>query len=94
MNMLTIIAFGGFMSPLPPRSTATAVLLVLLMAAYGFLRPRTAGEPEPEPVTVIDLRDGITPTISEAGGPPRPLLDPTPAPEPAEVPADTRSDIG
>jgi membrane protease YdiL (CAAX protease family) len=90
MNMLTIISFGGDMSPIA-RATTTAILLLLLVSGYGFVRPRGAdADGEPVPSTVIDLRDGVAPTISEAGGPPRPVLEH----DPADVPADTRSDIG
>ena len=89
MNMLTIIAFGGAMSQ-ATRSVATAVLLLLLVSSYGFARPRGT-EAGPQEETVIDLRDGVTPTVQDAGGPPRPIVEPRP--EPSDV-VDTRSDIG
>jgi CAAX prenyl protease-like protein len=88
-NMLTIIAFGGAMSQ-ATRSVASAVLLLLLMSSYGFARPRGT-EAGPHEETVIDLRDGVTPTVQDAGGPPRPIVEPRH--EPSDV-ADTRSDIG
>ena len=92
MNMFTIIAFGGAMSQLTRsdrhrRAAAPAHERLRLRPPRG-----TTSDAEPEPVTVIDLRDGVTPTVREAGGPPRPVLEPRP--EPSEVPADTRSDIG
>ena len=88
MNMLTIIAFGGEMTR-PARSIAVGVLLLLLVTGYGFMRPRKAesdtGEGEGAD-TVIDLRDGVTPTASTPGGPPRPVLDPVPEDAGADAP--------
>jgi hypothetical protein len=86
MNMLTIISFGGDMTRLA-RSITTGVLLILLMSGYGFVRPRSR-DADHEPDTVIDLRDGVQPSISERGEPAQPVL----APEPEE--ADTRRSIG
>jgi hypothetical protein len=94
MNMLTIISFGGDMTQ-TARAVATGVLLLLLVSGYGFVRPRASG-PEREDETVIDLRDGVTPSVSQDGGPPRPVA--RPAPEPAREPqadqADTSRRIG
>jgi hypothetical protein len=73
MNMFTIIAFGGDMSR-PARSIATAVLLILLVSGYGFVRPRSAERPPEDSDTVIDLRDGsplLRPEQQEADSRPR-----------------------
>jgi hypothetical protein len=75
MNMLTIISFGGSMSH-PVRAILTAVLLLLLVGGYGITRPRPAEPGQAEADTVIDLRDGVIPSLSEHGGPPRPVLEP------------------
>jgi hypothetical protein len=94
MNMLTIISIGGDMSR-PARSVTTAVLLLLLLTGYGFVRPKRTEPTSGDGETVIDLRDGVPPSVTSGGGPAVPVLQPAPVREPAPVPAeDTRHHIG
>lgn len=86
MNMLTILALGGVISP-ATRGAGIAIVLVLLVGGYA-LPPRRFATVLPadmdltalhEEGSVIDLRDGVTPSHTSADGVTTPLVEPVDA---------------
>lgn len=82
LNLFTLLALGGEVGE-APRGLVVGCLLVLLVAAYGTRQPVAMGDG-----VVLDLRDGVAPTVTDAAGVVAPLAAPAePAEEPDRVPA-------
>lgn len=79
-DLLTILVWNDVVGR-QERSALLGVVLVLLVVAYG-ATPRRARR-----TTVIDLRDGVVPSLQRGGGAPIPIIDPpTPAPNAPAAP--------
>jgi hypothetical protein len=83
MNMLTALVLGGEIGRIS-RSVASACLLMLLVSAYGLVRNRPGVDEEPVGL-VIDLREGVEPSVTHVDGTVVPLREPVPADDRADA---------